>query len=135
MSKSIVFASNKLTSSQTTNFHSSKLKEFADDNFEFDENGRNGRKHCGKEQFARYKQILLFHSVLKRLLQETGKNQGLIWKELSVGHMVRFVLDGEDNISGKKEMLVTSISSFLPQCFQKPLSLLVVKTQDVVVKG
>ena len=29
-----------LTLSQTTNFRSSKLKEFADDNFKFDENGR-----------------------------------------------------------------------------------------------
>ena len=31
----------KLTFSQTTNFRLSRLKEFADDNLKFDENGRN----------------------------------------------------------------------------------------------
>ena len=42
----------KLTISQITNLDSSKLREFADDNFKFDENGRKfsktGRKHFGK---------------------------------------------------------------------------------------
>ena len=33
-----------LTISQTTNLDSSKLKEFADDNFNFDKNGRNFSK-------------------------------------------------------------------------------------------
>ena len=43
---------------------SSKLKEFADDNFKFDENGREFSKQVentvGKEEIARYEQFLLF---------------------------------------------------------------------------
>ena len=43
---------------------SSKLKEFADNNFKFDENGRKlsklVKKTVGKGEIARYKQLLLF---------------------------------------------------------------------------
>ena len=43
---------------------SSKLKEFADDNFKFDENGRKLSKQVentvGKGEIARYEQFLLF---------------------------------------------------------------------------
>ena len=43
---------------------SSKLKEFADDNFKFNENGRKLSKSVentvGKGEIARYKQFLLF---------------------------------------------------------------------------
>ena len=43
---------------------SSKLKEFADDTFKFDENGRKFSKQVentvGKGEIARYKQFLLF---------------------------------------------------------------------------
>ena len=43
---------------------SSKLKEFADDNFKFDENGRKFSKWAentvGKGEIARYEQFLLF---------------------------------------------------------------------------
>ena len=43
---------------------SSKLKEFADDNFKFDENGRKFSKQLentvGKEEIARNEQFLLF---------------------------------------------------------------------------
>ena len=53
-----------LTLSQTTVLDSSKLKEFADDNFEFDENGRKLSKRLenteGKRQIAGYEQFLLF---------------------------------------------------------------------------
>ena len=45
-------------------FASSKLKEFADDNFEFDENGRKFyiwlENTVGKGEIAHYKQLLLF---------------------------------------------------------------------------
>ena len=54
----------KLTLSQMTNLDPSKLKEFADDNFKFE---KNGRKFCicmenivGKEEIARYEQSLFF---------------------------------------------------------------------------
>ena len=60
----------------------SKLKEFADDNFELDENGRKFSKRVeitvGKGEIAFYKQFLLFsHSVFKRLSLQTRKNQDL----------------------------------------------------------
>ena len=53
---------------------SSKLKEFADDNFKFDKNGRNLSKRVentvGKGEIARYEQFLLSHSVFKRLVSQ-----------------------------------------------------------------
>ena len=51
---------------------SSKLKEFADDNFEFDENGRKFSKRVentvGKGEIARYEQFLLFPGALKGVI-------------------------------------------------------------------
>ena len=53
-----------LTLSQSTIVDSSKLKEFADDNFKFDENGRKLFKHgentVVEGEIARYEQFLLF---------------------------------------------------------------------------
>ena len=60
---------------------SSKPKEFADDNFEFDENGRKFSKWVqntvGKGEIARYE-----HSVFKRLVLLTCKIKGLFGKGL-----------------------------------------------------
>ena len=57
------------------------MKEFADDNFKFDENGRKFSKKVentvGKGEIARY------DSVFKRLVLQTRKNQGLFWKGLN----------------------------------------------------
>ena len=54
------------------NFGSSKLKEFADNNFIFDENGRKFSKRVektvGKGEIARYKQCLL----LLKCFQKSG---------------------------------------------------------------
>ena len=51
---------------------SSKLKEFADDNIKFDENGRKLSKRVentvGKGEIARYEQFLLFPQCFKRLV-------------------------------------------------------------------
>ena len=48
------------------------MKEIADDNFKFDENGSKLSKRVenivGKGGIARYEQLLLFHSVFKRLV-------------------------------------------------------------------
>ena len=61
-----------LTVSQMINFGSSKLKEFADNNFIFDENGRKFSKRVektvGKGEIARYKQFLL----LLKCFQKSG---------------------------------------------------------------
>ena len=65
---------------------SSKLKEFADDNFKFDENGRKFAKRVentvGKGEIACYEQFFLSLSVFKRLVLQTRKNQGLFGKGL-----------------------------------------------------
>ena len=51
---------------------SSKLKEFADDNFRFDEYGRKFPKSVGntvgKGEIARYEQFLLFPQCFKKTL-------------------------------------------------------------------
>ena len=70
---------------------SSKLKEFADDNFKFKKKKKNSRKFSkpvgntvGKGEIVRYKQFLLFsNSVCKRLALQTRKNQGLFENELT----------------------------------------------------
>ena len=49
---------------------SSKLKDFADDNFEFDENGRKFSRTeentMGKGEIARYEQFLLFPQCFQK---------------------------------------------------------------------
>ena len=62
---------------------SSKLKELADDNFEFDENGRKFSQRVentvGKAEIALNEQFLLFPQCFQRTcsLLQTCKNQGL----------------------------------------------------------
>ena len=67
---------------------SSELKEFADDNFKFDENGTKFSKGVentvGKGEIARYEQFLLSHGVFKRLTLQTCKNEGLFGKGLTL---------------------------------------------------
>ena len=63
-----------LTHYQTTNFrlilNSSKLKEFAEDNIKFDENGRQLSKQVentvGKGEIARYEQFHLFQQCFQK---------------------------------------------------------------------
>ena len=54
----------QLTFPQMSNFRSSKVKEFADNNIKFDENGSKFSKQVentvGKGEIARYEQFLLF---------------------------------------------------------------------------
>ena len=85
------FLSNwSLTLSQTTKFTlfqtESKLKEFSDDNFKFDGNDRKLSKlvenTVGEREIARFS---FSHSVFKRLVLQTRKNQGLFGKGLKDG--------------------------------------------------
>ena len=60
-----------LTLSQTSNFaDSSKLKEFADDNFKFDENGSEFSKTVentvGKGEIAPHEEFLLFPQCFQK---------------------------------------------------------------------
>ena len=56
------------------NLDSSKLKEFADDNFKIDENGRKESKHVenieGKGKIARYEQFFLFLQCFQKTCTE-----------------------------------------------------------------
>ena len=65
-----------------------KLKEFADDNFNLDENGgafsNRVENTVGKGEIARHEQFLLFPTVFsKDFLRQTCKNQGLFGKGLN----------------------------------------------------
>ena len=67
-----------------------KMKEFADDNLKFDENGKfpkKGIKHCGKRRNCFLQLVTsnfsFSHSVFKRLVQETHENKGLFGKVLN----------------------------------------------------
>ena len=64
-----------------TNLDSSKLKEFADGNFKFDENGRKLSKQVentvGNGEIASYEQFLLSHSVFKRLVSQGRQKESL----------------------------------------------------------
>ena len=59
-----------LSLSQTTNLDSTTLKEFADDNFKFDENGGKSSRRIentvGKGEIARYEQFLLFPQCFQK---------------------------------------------------------------------
>ena len=65
-----------LTHYQTTNFRLFQLKEFADDNFKFDENSRKLSKWVEntveKGEIARYEQYLLFPTVFSKGLFPRG---------------------------------------------------------------
>ena len=60
----------QLTLFQRQILDSSKLKEFADDNFKFDENNRKSLKHVentlGKGKIAFYEQFLLFPECFQK---------------------------------------------------------------------
>ena len=60
---------------------SSKLKEFADDNFKFDENGRKLSKRLentvGKGEIARNEQFSFSHSVFKRFVSQGRQKASL----------------------------------------------------------
>ena len=69
-------------------FPKDKLKEFANDNFNFDENGRMFSKHVentvGKGEISCHEQFLLFPQYFLKTCTSDTKNQGLFGKELRV---------------------------------------------------
>ena len=70
-----------LTLSQTIILDSFKLKESADDNFKFDENGRKFSEWVENT----VSNFSFSHCVFKRLLLQTFENQGLYGKGLKYG--------------------------------------------------
>ena len=63
---------------------SSKLKEFADDNFKFDENGRKISKRventAGKGEIARYEQFLLFPQCFLPVCFQRASKGVVVWE-------------------------------------------------------
>ena len=63
---------------------SSKLKEFADENFRFDENGRKLSKRVentvGKGEIARYEQFLLFPQCFQKACFPGASKGVTVWK-------------------------------------------------------
>ena len=64
--------------------HLQKLKEFADNNFKFDENGRKLSKlvenTVGKGEIARYEQFLLFPQCFQKACFPGASKGGIVWE-------------------------------------------------------
>ena len=65
---------------------SSNLKEFADDNLEFDENGRKFSKRVenseGKREIACHEQFLLFPQCFQKTCTAGALKPGLVWERV-----------------------------------------------------
>ena len=65
-------------------FDSSKLKESADNNFKFDENGRKLSKRVentvGKGEIARYEQFLLFPQCFQKACFPEASKGVIVWE-------------------------------------------------------
>ena len=60
------------------------MKEFADDGFKFDENGRKLSKReentVGKEEIARYEQFLLFPQCFQKACFPRASKSVIVWE-------------------------------------------------------
>ena len=72
------------------------MKEFADDNFMFDGNGRKFSKWVentvGKEEIARYEQFLLFPQCFQKAFPADTRKPGLVWERVKRGDNIIFVM-------------------------------------------
>ena len=70
---------------------SSKLKEFADNKFKLDEDGRKFVKwvenSVGKGEIARYEQFLLFPQCFQKTYTTDTEKPGLVWKSVKVSEL------------------------------------------------
>ena len=137
----------------------SKLKEFADDNFKFDENGRKVSKRVdntvGKGEIAHYEQFLLFPQCFQKACFPGVSKGVIVWEWVNplpndkILAWSKFEAFADDKMKVAKSMilsvtglktwvteimLVTSIFSFSHSVF-KSLFLRVVKRWDCVIKG
>ena len=98
---------------------SSKLKEFADDNFKFDENGRKLSKWVentvGEGEIACYKQFLLFPQCFQKACFSGAQNGVILWEwviswSLKVGLCTKKLIYPKEkifeNILGNRENAV-----------------------------
>ena len=72
---------------------SSKLKEFADDNFKFNENGRKLSKWVenteGKGEIARYEQFLLFPQCFQKACFPGASKGVIVWEWVNFRLMIK----------------------------------------------
>ena len=105
---------------------SSKLKEFADDNFKFDENGRKLTKRVentvGKGEIAHYEQFLLFPQCFQRACFPGASKGVIVWelvnsflKKTLVFTCLRY--KSFENTVGKGEIANNEQFLLFPQCF------------------
>ena len=92
---------------------SSKLKVFADDNFEFDENGRKLSKwveNTGRKgEIARYEQFLLFSQCFQKTFTADTKKPGLVWerfKHIRLISKALIIAKGSSMVNNKNLPLV-----------------------------
>ena len=96
------------------NFYSSKLKEFADDNFKFDENGRNlstpieniggKRRNCSYwaiGEIAHTEQFLLFPQYFQKTCTADSYKPGFVWErvELTADHFNPYSAESKSSTS------------------------------------
>ena len=83
----IVSVGKELTHYRTTNFKLLKLEEFADENLEFDENGRKLSKRVentvGKTEIARHEQFLLFPQCFQKACFPGMLKGVIVWEWVS----------------------------------------------------
>ena len=81
---------------------SSKLKEFAHDNFNSDVSGRmffrQVENTVGKGEIARYEQFSFSHSAFKRLELKTRKKPGLVWERVKTPFAREWLIKNIENL-------------------------------------
>ena len=98
----------------------SKLKEYADNNFRLDENGREFSKQVGntvgKGEIACYEQFLLFPQCFQKTCNADTKNQGLFGKGLTsiffFYHNVSYSLQNKLQLFSHINFVVCKINAF-----------------------
>ena len=101
------------------------MKDFADDNFKFYENGRKLSKWVentvGKGEIARYEQFLLFPQCFQKALQTTVFSKGFADDNFKFYENGIKLSKWVENTVGKEEIARYEQFLLFPQCFQKAL--------------
>ena len=122
---------------------SSKLTDFADDNFKFDKNGRNLSKRVentvGKGEIARYEQFPLFLQCFQKVCSPGASKGVIVWEwvnclpndkildwsklkqladnKINATRKLKIVLGRAENIVGQGENADYQHFLLFPQCF------------------
>ena len=119
MSRIFSFGKEPITRRQILD--SSKLKEFADDNFRFDENGRKLSKQVentvGKGEIARYEQFILFPQCFQKACFPGASKGGIVWEWAKTpfcphDQIMVIMFEVVGNIFGKRKFSLLAFSPF-----------------------